>query len=285
MAMAQQASLSVFLSLLVALLLVVVTLGPAAVHGDEDRLTPEEVELVGKFREIVKDLTYKDYMTTDEYLVRWLRAKNLDVNKAAELLRKNLKWRKEEDVDSMADEKFPQFSGFLYENRARDKEGRPVSLFAYSTWDTRKAAISGQMKLLVRYAIRSACEVPEQMARAEGQADGTNATQLVIVADLGGYNLRQHACIRCFELYTGYVLNYEAHYPQLFNKVFATNTPQIFDQVLVVVRPIFSAHFANNLKILGPNKDEWKAELLKQIKEDDIPVRMGGTNSRKMLSG
>jgi hypothetical protein len=39
------------------------------------------------------------------------------------------------------------------------------------------------------------------------------------------------------------------------------------------------------MKLLGPNKDEWKAELLKWIKEDEIPVRMGGTKSRKMLSG
>jgi hypothetical protein len=83
------------------------------------------------------------------------------------------------------------------------------------------------MKLLVRYLIRGLFEVPEQMARAEGQADGTNATQIVIVSDLAGYNLRQHACIRCFEFYTGIVLNYEAHYPQLFNKLLVTNSKRI----------------------------------------------------------
>ena len=79
-------SLSVFLSSCLVVLLLAVAVDPAAVRGDEDRLTPEEVELVGRFREVVKDLTYKEWMTTDDYLVRWLRVRNNNLQSARDLL-------------------------------------------------------------------------------------------------------------------------------------------------------------------------------------------------------
>ena len=134
--------MSQLVRLFILISLMLLTADPASSQkhrGDEAKYTKKEAEAIVKLRTAVAKDLYKDYMSRDEYLVRWLRAKNLDVNKAAELLRKNLKWRKEENADSMADEKFPQFSGFLYENRVRDKEGRPVSLFVFSTWDIRKA--------------------------------------------------------------------------------------------------------------------------------------------------
>ena len=138
----QQVIMGQLVRLFILIALILLTADPTSSQkhrGDEAKYTTKEARAIVQLRKAVEKDLYEDYMSRDEYLVRWLRTKKLDVNKAAELLRKNLKWRKEENADSMADEEFPQFSGFLYENRVRDKEGRPVSLFAYSTWDTRKA--------------------------------------------------------------------------------------------------------------------------------------------------
>jgi len=252
-------------------------------RGDESKYTRQEQQALVKFRKVVKKDLYADYMHRDEYLIPWLRTRKLDVGKAAELLRANLKWRKDENVDDFPNESFPQFEAtYKTDLQARTRDKMPVVLFPYSSWDVRKAALAGQAKQLIRYMMKTCFEMPQLKAREEGQADGTNATRFVMLADLSGYNLRQQGCVRCMEVPLAYVRNFEAHYPQSAAATLIINTPKIFDPVVQLTRPVMSEYYFKALQMLGPDKDDWKAKLDVIIDPNELPKRYGGKDSRQI---
>jgi len=61
--------------------------------------SPEELQKLAEFRAKVKDILETDEQKDDYFLIRWLRARSLDVSKAEEMLRKSLNWRKQEEID------------------------------------------------------------------------------------------------------------------------------------------------------------------------------------------
>lgn len=236
-----------------------------------------------QLRKLVQKDLYAEYLRRDEYLIPFLRTRKLDVNKAADLLRTNLKWRKEERIDNLPSESFPQFeSTYKTDLLTHTRDGRPVALFTFGSWDVRKAALSGQIKLLVRYLVKTVFEMPQLKAREEGLADGSNATQFVVIADLGGFNLRQQLCVRCPEFALGYIQNYEAHYPQSAASTMAINSPQIFNPIIQLTRPFMSEHFFTNFHLLGPHITDWKPKLDDFIEEKELPKRYGGTHPRNL---
>src|SRR5687768_11944983 len=78
---------SVVPDVLLATWLVVVVMIVVAAGTTDDRLTKEKSALVARFRPLVKDLIYKDWMNTDEYLYRWLHARRGNFRAAREMLK------------------------------------------------------------------------------------------------------------------------------------------------------------------------------------------------------
>jgi hypothetical protein len=93
----------------------------------------EEQEKLREFRERVKDIIAESEEYNDDYyLIRWLRARGLDVSKAEEMLRKSMKWRQDNAVDGIdLREEVPVKYRKIYpfSTLGQDKEGNPVILF------------------------------------------------------------------------------------------------------------------------------------------------------------
>lgn len=82
------------------------------------------------------------------------------------------------------------------------KEGQPVLVQSIGQWDIRKQVIAGKSERFVLCAMRTV-EVMHQKIRQRNeevslQGDAKqNVTSFILLVNLQGYNLRQHACFGC----------------------------------------------------------------------------------------
>ena len=81
--------------------------------------------------------------------------------------------------------------------KGKDKQGRPLFVVYYGSWDLRRVVLAGQGPKLQRYLSR-AMESASQFVRAVNASnEAKNITQVLFVLDGNGYNLKQHACVQC----------------------------------------------------------------------------------------
>ncbi|XP_065302675.1 SEC14-like protein 2 isoform X2 [Dermacentor albipictus] len=98
----------------------------------------QEKRALQQFKEALRDIWQEKF--TDPYLLRWLRARDFDVTKAEELLRKNLRWREENKVDTLIEryECHPvlkkYFPGGIFNH---DRDGCPVYIVPVGHGDFR----------------------------------------------------------------------------------------------------------------------------------------------------
>ncbi|OXA39357.1 Protein real-time [Folsomia candida] len=60
-----------------------------------------EYQKLIEFRAKVQNLLQTEYQKDDSFLIRWLRARDLNLIRAEEMLRASLKWRQDNDVDNI----------------------------------------------------------------------------------------------------------------------------------------------------------------------------------------
>ncbi|CAG7723797.1 unnamed protein product, partial [Allacma fusca] len=64
---------------------------------------------IAELKAAIQDIIPEDSLYEDDfYLLRWIRAGKTDVKKAEKKLRKAAKWRKENNISSLALEPFPE---------------------------------------------------------------------------------------------------------------------------------------------------------------------------------
>jgi hypothetical protein len=88
------------------------------------QLDPRELELVQKFRNRVTDILPPENLGNNSYLVRWIRARDGDLEKAELMLRKSATWYKRNEMDSIISWK-PPINYYRFAVPGADAEGCP----------------------------------------------------------------------------------------------------------------------------------------------------------------
>ncbi|ODM98130.1 SEC14-like protein 2 [Orchesella cincta] len=266
---------SLLLAVVVCFLLVEPTFG---IPVEEDlTITYKEKVALEKFRQLVLEHLKDDYMKQDIYLIRWLRAANLDLKLAEQKLLDNLKWREENDIDNLLSEDFSDFErDYPYTTDTYDKTGRPMIAFTFGDWDLRKAVLAGQARRFTRYLDRAFENVTTQI-RAK-QARGENVTQSQFLINLENFNLAQQGCIQCLPAIFTY-FQHQVYYPNLADNIVLVNTPTVFEVVLRILRPIMAPETRVALKVFGTNRQQWQQFLYSIIDKDQLSRDFGGTRS------
>jgi len=232
----------------------------------------------------VKDVTYKDYMLSDPYLIRWLRARNLDLNRANAMLRKNLKWRKENGIDDILNENILELPGQppFYRDGV-DFEGSIVVILLPARVDMRKYLLNGKRDKVVRM-FDQLMEMGEiQILGSLGiignttAADRPRADVTTVINDMHGYTLRQHACLQCLGVYIEWFTHMESYYPGYTKHIIVVNAPRIAASLIELLKPVVSPETRNILQIYGSNKNEWIPVLRKLVPQDQVRANLGGT--------
>jgi len=197
------------------------------------------------------------------------------------MLKEALKWRNQNNVDDWENNKvFAEFEkDFPVYYDGVDKEGRPVVESFFGDWNVRQMAVAGKVKQLTLYSLRGIERANTKIR--ESQAQGKNVTQWILLLNMDGFNLINQACPTCLPLYLGYVSQYEKYWPNTIFRTLLVNTPESFEVILNLIRPIMSPPTRAALKVFSPNKAEWQPYLENLIDPSEFSDWYGGKKERK----
>ncbi|PPR07228.1 hypothetical protein CVT26_012296 [Gymnopilus dilepis] len=221
-------------------------------------------------------------------LMKFLRARNLSISEAREMLVNTFRWRTSIDIDAVMKEEFPQdIFGNLGHIYGHDKEGRPVVYNIYGGNQDLKA-VFGDVQRFIRWRVAF-------MEKSVAQLDFLEIDQMIQVH---GTNV-QSSSAECKLSVASPQLDYEgvsftsrdanskaaaseatnifqSHYPELLYKKFFINVPTILNWVFWIFKPLLSANTLAKMSVAGTGHHAIKKALLPFINADQLPKRYGG---------
>ncbi|CAG7724509.1 unnamed protein product, partial [Allacma fusca] len=239
----------------------------------------KEHVLLEEFRNRISNFPLKDSQQTDHFLLRWLRARDHDVEKAKAMLSNYLDYRKRMDVDNLLSwEPSKEWKtlapskliGFDYENS-------PVLLVPFGKWKIQKLVEAGLINEYLKYVERLYEEVEVIMAGRKTPA-GLPVSQFVYIFDADKLSMMAFSNIRVIDTFMQGSKNFEAYHPETVKRFYILNAGRVFSAVYALVKPILDQKTVEKLRIYGNTPEKYIADLLKDLPASILPPLYGGTN-------
>lgn len=206
----------------------------------------------------------------DATFLRYLRARNFDVDKAKTMLHETLHWRRDFGVENMGEWKdviaIENSPGKMYV-RGYDKEGHALIYMKPRLENTNDH--DGNIKHLV-YTLEKAVAC---------MANNTNAEKLCLLIDYEGYSLRNAPPMKT-SMETLTIL--QNHYPERLFRAYMIRPPWIFHAFFNMISPFIDPVTKN--KIAMVNSSSIKEKLTETIDPVVLEEELGGCDARPFVS-
>lgn len=212
----------------------------------------------------------------DATLLRFLRARKFDVQKAKEMILSAEAWRKDFGVDDLVenfdfpekaevDKYYPQYYHKM------DKDGRPIYVERLGKLDIKALyALTTQerqlQRLVVEYERFLRSRLPACSA-AIGHPVETSCT----ILDLASVSLSNFYRVKDYVMAASAIG--QDRYPETMGKFFIINAPWAFGAVWSLIKPWLDEATVAKIDILGSG---YKDKLLEQIPRENLPKEFGG---------
>jgi len=248
---------------------------PDAGPGHPGHLTPDQQQKLATFRKQLEEDGYTQRMD-DPTLLRFLRARKFDVDKAYIMFTDCEKWRKEFGVDEIVKtfkfDENPLVTAYYprYYHKT-DKDGRPVYIEQLGKIDlTAMYKITTQERLLqnlVNEYEKFADPRLPACSRKAGKLIETSCT----ILDLNGVGLGSARSVYGFLQEASKIS--QDYYPERMGKFYLINAPWGFATVWAIVKRWLDPVTVSKISILGSS---YQSALLEQIPAENLPAKFGG---------
>lgn len=246
--------------------------------------TEEELSKLQELRSVLpSSLLPKDLFSDDYYLIRWLRARNLDVSKAAQMLEKSIQWRTENQIDLAIEngEEVPLKYRKIYPTGllGHDDEDCLVVFLPLGRFNHRIMIGNEGMETAMRYNMLWMERIMGYLKEYE-EKTGKKGLRIVEVVDMEYYSYKEltYGPAREFMLATNRV--FDENYPELLKSCIVINAPKVFTMLWNIIKPLLSKVTMSKVQIYGGSGQEvesWKELLRSKLKPENVPKRWGGT--------
>ncbi|ODN05190.1 SEC14-like protein 2 [Orchesella cincta] len=243
-------------------------------------ITDEENKKIVELRSKVEDLLLDEYTNGDLYLIRWLRARDLNLEAAETMLRNHYKWRAERKIDALLasspDDYFPKnFPSWL---NGIDTKGRPVLCVPMADWDVRLVVEDDRVAEFEDYINRLYERVMECIRKynEKRKPDEEPITQFTCIVNWDKFSVRQTSNLKAVQTLLGCAAVYEAHYPEILAQAFFLNTNPVFQILFALMKPILAPRTLSKIQCYGSNRSEWEPVVRAAVEEHQIPRQFGG---------
>ncbi|XP_062447510.1 SEC14-like protein 1 isoform X2 [Rhea pennata] len=191
-------------------------------------LTPMQESCLIRLRKWLQE-THKGKIPKDEHILRFLRARDFNIDKAREILCQSLTWRKQHQVDYILDTwNPPQVLQDYYAGgwHHHDKDGRPLYVLRLGQMDTKGLVRALGEEALLRYVL-SINEEGLRRCEENTKVFGRPISSWTCLVDLEGLNMRHlwrpgvKALLRIIEVV-------EANYPETLGRLLILRAPRVF---------------------------------------------------------
>ncbi|XP_046681100.1 SEC14-like protein 1 isoform X2 [Homalodisca vitripennis] len=248
-------------------------------------LTPMQESRLILLRKWVSQLQ-KGKVPSDTMLLRFLRARDFNVEKARGMLSESLTWRKKHAVDRIiAEYQVPQvvtdyFPGGWHHS---DKEGQPLYLLRLGQMDVKgllkTIGEDGLLKLTLHV-----CEEGLRLTDEATRTCGHPISTWCLLVDLEGLNMRHlwrpgiRALLRIIEIV-------EANYPETLGRVLIIRAPRVFPILWTLVSTFIDDTTRSKFLFYGGNDYQGQGGISHYIPDEYIPDFLGGQCKTKVLEG
>ncbi|CAL8125441.1 unnamed protein product [Orchesella dallaii] len=239
-------------------------------------VTSEEAKVLSEFRKRVSDVLKNKEQNEDIFLIRWMRARDLNLDKAENMLRNSLKWREENNVDKVLEVKFDPFYSheFPCTVLSQDKIGNPVLAIPLGKWDFREIVSQGkteEFKLYVSYVFETIMEGMRER-NLKRNPDLLPISQVTVVCDWDSFSYMQLVNIKAVQQLLHMASVFDAHYPEILYHCFFLNCPSFFNIFLAMLKPVLAPKTLGKITIHGSNMSEWEPAVHEVIEPDQLHV-------------
>lgn len=248
---------------------------PTDQTGFTSNLTDEQKKSLEQLREDLKKDGYKERLD-DATLLRFLRARKFDLEKAKLMFTNCEKWREDFGVNNILEEfhytekplvakMYPQYYHMV------DKDGRPLyveelgkvsynEMLKITTQERMLKNLVWEYEALTKYRL-PAC------SRMKGYLIETSCT----ILDLKGISISSAYQVVNYVMETSKIG--QDYYPERMGKFYCINSPFGFSTAFKLFKPFLDPVTVSKIHILGSS---YKKELLKQIPPENLPEKFGG---------
>ncbi|XP_024972309.1 phosphatidylinositol/phosphatidylcholine transfer protein SFH6-like isoform X2 [Cynara cardunculus var. scolymus] len=245
----------------------------------EDVRDPEEVNAVASFRRmLVADellpAKLDDYFT----LLRFLKARNFDIEKSKHMWVSMLQWRKAFGTDSIFEDfDFKELNEVLQHYpqgyHGVDKEGRPIYIELLGQADPDKVMLVTTLERYVKYHVQgfertTAIRFPACSVAAKRRI--TAGTTILDVQGMGLKNLTRSAIDVIKKLQQ--IDN--DYYPETLGRMYIINAGPGFKMLWKAIQSFLDPKTRSKIHVLG---HRYKSTLLEVIDSSELPEFLGGS--------
>lgn len=229
--------------------------------------------------------------TDDETLLRFLRARNFNLDKTLAMWRNCQEWRNTVEGRGI-DELYREIDPFDYPERdivfeswplyfhKLDKEGHPINLHHFGGIDFTKLEGKMSMERFWQTVLVNCEALPREVLPAAAQAAGKPILGTCVVVDLLGFGLGQFWQMKDFARSSFQVS--QDYFPETVARLAIVNAPRGFATIWNVMKPWIAKETAQKVTIMG---SDYKHKLLEFIDADSLPAILGGTCTCAGLGG
>ncbi|KAI5449867.1 cytosolic factor, phosphatidylinositol/phosphatidylcholine transfer protein [Naganishia albida] len=213
---------------------------------------------------------------TDQHLLRFLRARKFDVERARVMWEGCEKWRSEFHADDVArnfeypeqrevDKYYPQFYHKM------DKDGRPIYIERLGKLDVGKLYALTTQERQLQHLVSEYEKFLRDRLPACSDASGHLVETSCTIMDL--HNVGLSSFYRVKDYVSAASAIGQNYYPETMGKFYIINAPYLFSTVWSLIKPWLDEVTVSKISILGKN---YQSELLKQIPAENLPTDFGG---------
>uniref|UniRef100_A0A8C8GQM1 SEC14 like lipid binding 1 n=1 Tax=Oncorhynchus tshawytscha TaxID=74940 RepID=A0A8C8GQM1_ONCTS len=239
-------------------------------------LTPLQESCLIRLRQWLQE-SHKGKIPKDEHILRFLRARDFNMEKAREILCQSLTWRKQHQVDYLLETwTSPQVLNDYYTGgwHHHDKEGRPLYILRLGQMDTKGLVRALGEESLLRHVL-SINEEGLRRCEENTKVFGRPISCWTCLVDLEGLNMRHlwrpgvKALLRIIEVV-------EANYPETLGRLLILRAPRVFPVLWTLVSPFIDENTRKKFLIYAGNDYQGPGGLLDYIDKEVIPDFLGG---------
>uniref|UniRef100_A0A915D8G2 CRAL-TRIO domain-containing protein n=1 Tax=Ditylenchus dipsaci TaxID=166011 RepID=A0A915D8G2_9BILA len=218
---------------------------------------------------------HKGKLPNDAHLLRFLRARDFDVQKARDMIINSLLWRKQHNVDKILQVFVPPsvllqyFPGCWHHC---DLEGRPLFVLRLGQMDVKGILRAVGLEAVVKF-ILTICEEGLLKAAEATVRLGKPIGTWTLLVDLEGLSLR-HLWRPGVQSLLRIIETLEAHYPETMGLVLIARAPRVFPVLWTLVSPFIDEN--TRKKFMINSNETVLNELSKYIDKKYLPNFLGG---------